>query len=75
MKRRQVLTGFKKHQSEERRAAIERDWKYLPLHQQIRFALLILWHASPTIIEYIDHVSETYTNWLIYHIYSAHWVK
>lgn len=75
MKRKEVRTGFKKFQSEQRLAAIERDWKYLSPVQQLRFTLLILWHASPTLYQIIEHIKYFYLRWLDVRLYPAHWVK
>jgi hypothetical protein len=75
MKRRKVLTGFDKFLSEERRANVERDWKYLPPLQQLRFTLLILWHSSPTLPQIIEHIQFFYLRWLEPRLYPAHWVR
>lgn len=75
MKRRKTLTGFKKFRSEERLEIIKRDWKYLPPLQQLRFTLLILWHASPTFYQVIEHIKYSYLRWLTYRFVPAHWVR
>lgn len=75
MKRRKVLKGFIRHQSKERLAKIERDWKYLPPYQQLRFTLIILWHSAPTLYQIINHIKYFWLRWITARIFPAHWVK
>jgi len=75
MKRRQSLKGFDSFQSKERKANLERDWKYLPPLQQLRFTLIILWHSAPTLYQIINHIKFFYLRWLTYRVYPAHWVR
>lgn len=75
MKRRQSLKGFESFQSKERKANLERDWKYLPPLQQLRFTLIILWHSAPTLYQIINHIKYFGSRWFDRKLYQAHWVK
>lgn len=75
MKRKQNLRGFKKHQSQERLKLIEQSWKHLPPLQQLRFTLIILWHATPTLYQIINHIKYFGSRWFDRKLYPAHWVK
>ena len=75
MKRRKRLKGFQKFRSEERLHKITLAWGYLPWYQQIRFALIILWQAKPTLYQIINHIKYFGRRRLERFFYYAHWIK
>jgi hypothetical protein len=75
MRRRIYLQGLQKHVSEERRARLNRAWAYLTPWQRAVIYIKIVWHASPTLYQIIEHVKYFYLRWLEVKLYPAHWIR
>jgi hypothetical protein len=34
----------------------------------------VMWHSTPTLYQFIEHIKYFYARWLAIRLYSAHWL-